>query len=88
MEGLLGATSLGVELSRFNDMKTSHVGLPVRLRCESTSNESNLMFSSCAHRHETQVTRKPCRGGFCAFSHTHVGGIHPTWRTPRPEEPS
>ena len=69
MVGLLGTatTSLGVKPSGFNDMKTSHVGLPVRLRCRSIFNDSNLMFSFCTHRHKTQVMRKPCRARFAPY---------------------
>lgn len=66
MVGLLGTatTSLGVKLFGFNDMKTSHVGLSVRLRSRGISNDSNLMLSFCTHRHETLVMRKPCRASF------------------------
>ena len=66
MVGLLGTatTSLGVKLSSFSDMKTSHVGLPVRLRCRSICNEPNLILSFCVHRHKRQVMRKPCKERF------------------------
>ena len=66
MVGLLGTatTSLGVKLSGFNDMKISHIGLTVRLRCRSISNESNLTLFFCTHQYETQVMRKPCKAKF------------------------
>ena len=69
MVGLLGTatTSLGAEPFGFNDMKTSHVGLPVRLRCRSISNDSNLMFSFCTHHHKIQVMRKSCRARFAPY---------------------
>ena len=60
-------TSLGVKLSGFNDMKTSHVALPVRLRCRRISNESNLMLSFCTHRDEREVMRKPCKARFASY---------------------